>query len=68
MNKSIKIIINSLIILVMLTGVSGMLYSLTPLHSMVLENVISAGFAFMAGSVLTGTGLIALVFFNNTSK
>lgn len=43
-----------------LMGILGMLYCLPFLYSTSVPDLIGAGFPFVAGAVIAGTGLIAL--------
>lgn len=60
----IKKIINGLAILSMLLGAFGMIFCFVFLWSANAVDLIGAGFPFVAGSVLFGTGLITLGIFN----
>lgn len=55
-----KRIINGLAVFTMGAGAFGMLFSFFFLWSANMEDLVGAGFAFVAGAVLFGSGLIAL--------
>ena len=63
-DKSIKIIINGLSAISILAGGLGMLYCAPFLWSAKMENLVGAGFPFVGGSILFGTGLISLAINN----
>lgn len=62
--KAIKNVINGICLLTMLAGFFGMLFCFPFLWSGLLEDLVGAGFPFVGGAILFGTGLIALVIFN----
>jgi hypothetical protein len=63
-SKTIKIIINSLAVTAMAAGLFGMLFCFPFLWSAKMEDLVGAGFPFVAGAILFGTGLMALAVFN----
>jgi len=65
-NKMISKIINILAVSSILAGIFGMLFSFIFLFSNNLADLVGAGFPFVAGAILFGTGLIALT--NNNRK
>lgn len=66
--QGIRKIINAICIVTMLAGLFGMLFCFPFLWSGLLEDLVGAGFPFVAGSILFGTGLIGLTIFNKTEK
>ncbi|MCU0323168.1 MAG: hypothetical protein MUE72_12185 [Chitinophagaceae bacterium] len=66
-DKSIKIVINALAIITMLAGLFGMLFCFPFLWSARMEDLVGAGFPFVGGSILFGTGLLTLAVFNKQS-
>jgi hypothetical protein len=58
--NSIKLLINSLAIITMVAGLFGMLFCFPFLWSGRMEDLVGAGFPFVGGSILFGTGLLAL--------
>lgn len=68
-DKLIKTIINSLtIIITMLAGLFGMLFCFPFLWSARMEDLVGAGFPFVGGSILFGSGLLTLGLFNHQKK
>ena len=63
-DKAIKKIINTLAIISMSAGLLGMLFCFPHLWSANIADLIGAGFPFVAGSILFGTGLLTLAIFN----
>jgi hypothetical protein len=59
-DKTIKTVINALAIITMLAGLFGMLFSFPFLWSARMEDLVGAGFPFVGGSILFGTGLLTL--------
>jgi hypothetical protein len=66
-DKSIKTIINSLAIVTMVAGLFGMLFCFPFLWSARMEDLVGAGFPFVGGAILFGTGLLSLCLFNRQS-
>ncbi|TAJ04019.1 hypothetical protein DMA11_24000 [Marinilabiliaceae bacterium JC017] len=66
--KTIKTAINGICILTILAGLFGMLFCFPFLWSGLLEDLVGAGFPFVGGSILFGTGLIGLTIFNKQEK
>ena len=65
MNKEIiKKSINIIATLTMLAGAFGMLFCFPFLWSANMADLVGAGFPFVAGATLFGTGLITLALFN----
>ncbi len=64
MNK----IINGICVFTMLAGLFGMLFCFPFLWSGLMEDLVGAGFPFVGGSILFGTGLISLAIFNRREK
>lgn len=62
--KSIITTINALAIITMLSGLFGMLFCFPFLWSARIEDLVGAGFPFIGGSILFGTGLLTLGLFN----
>ena len=60
-------LINGIAFFSMLTGSFGMLFSLIFLVSASIEDLIAAGFTFLAGAILFGTGLITLGIYNKSN-
>lgn len=65
---TIKTLINGIAILSMLAGAFGMCYCFLFLWSAKLEDLVGAGFPFVGGAILFGTGLITLAIFNKESN
>lgn len=63
-DKSIKTVINASAIITMLAGLFGMLFCFPFLWSARMEDLVGAGFPFIGGSILFGTGLLTLGLFN----
>lgn len=61
-------LLNAIAICSILAGGFGMLFSFQFLWSAKIEDLIGAGFPFIAGSVLFGSGLLALAILNKESK
>lgn len=59
--------INIISIVIIGAGIFGMLYCFPHLWSANMADLIGAGFPFVAGAILTGTGLISLTI-NNKEK
>ncbi len=59
-NETVKIIIIIISIISMAAGVFGMIYSFPFLWSENMADLVGAGFPFVSGSILFGTGLITL--------
>ncbi len=66
-DKSSKTVINALAIITMLAGLFGMLFCFPFLWSARMEDLVGAGFPFVGGSILFGTGLLTLAVFNKQS-
>ncbi len=67
-DKAIKTVINTLAVIAMLTGLFGMLFCLPFLWSARMEDLVGAGFPFVGGSILFGTGLLTLGLFNRRTN
>ena len=67
-DKSIKTGINSLAIITMAAGLFGMLFCFPFLWAARMEDLVGAGFPFVGGSILFGTGLLTLCLYNKHSK
>ena len=67
-DKLIKTIINAMAIITMLAGVFGMLFCFPFLWSARMEDLVGAGFPFVGGSILFGSGLLTLAVFNRPTK
>ena len=67
-DKAIKILINTLAVVTMLTGLFGMLFCFPFLWSARMEDLVGAGFPFVGGSILFGTGLLTLGLFNRQAN
>ncbi len=63
-DQVIKIAINIAALISMFAGLFGMLFCFPFLWSARIEDLVSAGFPFVAGSVLFGSGLLTLGIFN----
>jgi hypothetical protein len=63
-----KKLINGICIITMLAGLFGMLFCFPFLWSGLLEDLVGAGFPFVGGAILFGTGLIALALFNKPQQ
>lgn len=61
---SIKKAVNILSILSMIAGAFGMVFCYPFLWSSNMADLVGAGFPFIGGSILFGTGLITLGVFN----
>lgn len=61
---SIKKVINILAILAIVSGAFGMLFCFPFLWSANIADLVGAGFPFVGGAILFGTGLITLAIFN----
>ncbi|WP_028979859.1 hypothetical protein [Sporocytophaga myxococcoides] len=59
-----KSMINKLAVITMLAGLFGMLFCFPFLWSGRMEDLVGAGFPFVAGSILFGSGLLTLGLFN----
>ena len=59
-----KTVINAIAIITMLAVLSGMLFCFPFLWSSKINDLVAAGFPFVGGSILFGTGLITLGIFN----
>jgi formate/nitrite transporter FocA (FNT family) len=62
--KSIKTGINAIAIIAMAAGLFGMLFCFPFLWSAKLEDLVGAGFPFVSGAILFGTGLLTLAITN----
>ncbi|MCB0533091.1 MAG: hypothetical protein KDD14_12895 [Saprospiraceae bacterium] len=67
-NRTIKYIINGIAVLTMIAGAFGMLFCYPFLWSARIEDLVGAGFPFLAGAVLFGTGLITIGIFNKKDE
>ena len=67
-DKTIKTAINVLAIVTMLAGLFGMLFCFPFLWSARMEDLVGAGFPFVGGSILFGTGLLTLGLFNKPAN
>ncbi len=63
-SEKIKSFINIISLLTMAAGLFGMLFCFKFLWSALLEDLVGAGFPFVAGAILFGCGLIALTLNN----
>jgi hypothetical protein len=63
-DQFIKIILNITALCSMLAGLFGMLFCFPFLWSTRMEALVSAGFPFIAGSILFGSGLLTLGIIN----
>jgi hypothetical protein len=63
-DETIRKLLNYLALATMLAGLFGMLYCLPVLWSGRMEDLVGAGFPFVVGAVLWGTGLLTLGFLN----
>jgi hypothetical protein len=63
--KLSSILIHVLAICSMIAGAFGMLFCFTFLWSNNMLDLVGAGFPFVAGAILFGTGLISLTLNNN---
>ncbi len=52
----------------MLAGVFGILFCFPFLWSVRIEDLVGAGFPFVAGSILFGSGLLTFALFNKSTK
>lgn len=59
-----KTIINCLAIISILAGVFGMLFCYRFLWSSTMEDLVGAGFPFVAGAILFGFGIVTLAINN----
>jgi hypothetical protein len=59
-DSSIKKAINALAIIAMGAGLFGMLFCFPFLWSAKMEDLVGAGFPFVGGAILFGTGLLTL--------
>lgn len=67
-DKTFKIIINGLAVVAILAGIFGMLFCFPFLWSAQMEDLVGSGFPFVAGSILFGSGLVALAIFNRQTN
>ena len=67
-HQTIKNVINGVAILTMISGAFGMLFCYPFLWSAKIENLVGAGFSFLAGAILFGTGLITIGIFNKKDE
>ncbi|MFC6998667.1 hypothetical protein [Rufibacter roseus] len=61
---SFKAFINTISVVSMGSGLLGMLICFVYLWSYQMRDIVAAGFAFVAGSILFGAGLVALAMMN----
>lgn len=59
-NETINKYIYIVSIITMLLGIFGMLYCVPHLYSRNMADLVGAGFPFVAGAILFGTGLLTL--------
>lgn len=64
-NNTVKTVGTVLSILTMLAGAFGMLFCFIFLWSANMADLVGAGFPFVAGAILFGSGLISLALFNS---
>jgi hypothetical protein len=64
----LKSIVTLFAIVIIVAGIAGMLYCLPFLYSARIEDLVGAGFPFLAGSVLVTGGLISLSINLNKKK
>ncbi|MGV3539962.1 MAG: hypothetical protein ACO1OQ_09135 [Rufibacter sp.] len=62
----IRTILTVIATITMLAGLSGMLFCFAYLWSSKMEDLVGAGFPFVAGAVLFGSGLVTLGLLNRT--
>ena len=62
--EKIKSLINAVSLITMCAGLFGMLFCFQFLWSALMEDLVGAGFPFVGGSILFGTGLISLTLNN----
>lgn len=67
-NQTKKYLINGIATLTMIAGAFGMLFCFPFLWSAKIEDLVGAGFPFLAGAVLFGTGLITIGIFNKKDE
>lgn len=60
--------INAMAIASMLAGLFGMLFCFPFLWSARIEDLVGAGFPFVAGAILFGSGLLTFGLFNKSTK
>lgn len=63
-DKTTKTLINVIAVLTMVAGLFGMLFCFPYLWSARMEDLVGAGFPFVGGSILFGTGLLTLGIIN----
>ncbi|MTI29261.1 hypothetical protein [Xanthovirga aplysinae] len=61
-------IINGMSVISMIAGIFGMLFCFPFLWSPRIEDLVGAGFPFVGGALLFGSGLITLGLFNRKTK
>jgi hypothetical protein len=67
-DKSIKMLINAVAIIAMGAGLFGMLFCFPFLWSAKMEDLVGAGFPFVGGAILFGTGLLTLGLMNRRTN
>ncbi len=65
---SLKTIVLVGVSAVIIAGIGGMLFCLPFLFSSRIEDLVGAGFPFVGGAILAGSGLIALAISLKTDK
>lgn len=64
----LKSLITLFSIVIMVAGIAGMLYCLPFLYSVRIEDLVGAGFPFLAGAIFVTGGLISLSINLNKNK
>lgn len=62
--EAMKYTINAIAVLSMISGAFGMMFCFPFLWSVKTADLVGAGFPFVGGAILFGTGLITLGLFN----